>query len=273
MLRNGYVTVCGLTSGSVSIAGVDVSRDTRRARRHIGLAPQELGIYPILTSRENLVFFGELNGLFGRRLKQRVNEVAEALELTPILQQRAFELSGGQKRRLHTACALLHRPPLVMLDEPTVGADVGTRLALLHAVRRLADEGSGVIYSTHYLPEIEELRASVAILQGGRIIARGTLDDLVAEHGTSVIELTFEGPPPAIAVDLPTEVHDSTVRIVTDTPATAAATALAALGEEDEKRLRGVQILRPSLESVYLSLTGERYSSSGSAPAAALSSQ
>jgi ABC-2 type transport system ATP-binding protein len=246
-------------SGSVDLAGIDAVRRPGEARRLLGIAPQELGIYPVLKVRDNLMFFGALNGLPRRKVRARIDEVAEALGLQPLLDSRAHDLSGGQKRRLHTAAALLHEPELLILDEPTVGADVDTRAQLLRAVQDLAERGSAVIYTTHYLPEIETLGASVAVLQGGKIIMRGLLADLVTEYGTSVVELTFEGPAPALPTEFGGITDGSVVRISTDTPAAVTARALDALPAEDETRLRAVEILQPSLDTVYLALTGQRY--------------
>ena len=243
--------------GSVRVGDVDALANPRAARKLIGIAPQDLGVYEGLTVHENLDFFGELGGLHAGERVQRVGEIAEALSLDSILGQQAATLSGGQKRRLHTGMALLHRPPLVILDEPTVGADVRTRAEILEVVRGLAAEGCAVCYSTHYLPEIERLGASVAILEGGRIIARDTIADLIARHSETALELHFDGAAPdlGIANAIP---DGSVLRISTDSPAQAAATALPRLGA-DAVRLEGIEIVRPSLESVYLSLTGRRY--------------
>src|SRR5437660_1452319 len=122
-----------------------------------------------------------------------MEEVADAIGLTEMLGKRAAELSGGQKRRLHTAMALLHRPDLLLLDEPTAGADVATRTQLLQLVRKMAAEGAAIVYSTHYLPEVEELGASVAILETGVIVARGTCDELLAANTHAAVELVFDG--------------------------------------------------------------------------------
>ncbi|MEA2480422.1 MAG: type transport system ATP-binding protein, partial [Thermoleophilaceae bacterium] len=170
--------IAGLRSadeGSVYINGVDALANPSEARLYLGIAPQDLGIYPTMSVERNLRIFGELNGLGGDLLRSRVAEVAAALSLDPLLKRPAGTLSGGQQRRLHTGMAMLHHPSLLILDEPTVGADVRTRQEILDAVKALAAEGRAICYSTHYLPEIEELGASVAILDGGQIVARGSI--------------------------------------------------------------------------------------------------
>lgn len=245
-------------AGSVRVNGIDVTARPYDVRQYIGLAPQDLGIYPGVTIRENLVLFGELAGLRGRGLGSRIDEVCEALELTELEGRPAATLSGGEKRRLHTAIALLHRPPLLLLDEPTTGADVRTRLNLLEVVRGLAAEGSAVCYCTHYLGEVESLGASVAILERGRVIASGLVADLIARHGKAAVEMCFEGPAPVLGLDDVTAPSESVVRIGATNPTEVAAKALAALGAE-AGRLRSIDIIHPSLESVYLELTGRRF--------------
>ena len=253
--------------GSVHIAGIDALRDSARARAHLGIAPQDLGVYATVTVRRNLELFGEIAGLRGSELKARVEQIAEALSLTPKLDAAAGTLSGGQKRRLHTAMALVHKPALCILDEPTVGADIRTRQEILDVVKGLAADGHAVCYSTHYLPEIEELGASVAILEGGRIIARGAIADLVAEHAAQGLELHFDGPAPDVELSIDGRVvHEgSVIRIQTREPTIAAATVLGQLGAA-AMRLKEVEVIQASLDSVYLALTERRYSGVHPAP-------
>ena len=248
-------------SGTILVNGVDATADPLKARQHLGIAPQELGIYPTLTVRGNLELFGELGGLRGREVARRAEEVGEALSLTPKFDAAAGTLSGGQQRRLHTGMAIVCKPALLILDEPTVGADIRTRQEILDLVKGLADEGHAICYSTHYLPEIEQLGASVALLQGGAIIARGSIAELVSMNSTQVVELTFDGPAPEIAVRGGEAVCDgSLLRIKTDNAAATAAAALGQLGG-NAMRLRNIELVRPSLDSIYLTLTEQRYSS------------
>lgn len=243
-------------SGEVIVNGIDAIRQGLLARRHIGLAPQELGIYPSLTVEENLRFFGELADLHSRRLAQRVDEVASIFQLEPLMKRRAQRLSGGEKRRVHTAAAILHEPELLLLDEPTSGVDVQTRRALLTAIRAMAeDRGTAICYSTHYLHEIEELNASLAIIAGGRIVGRGAVDDFLRQHGESQIELTFAGSPPSLSSRWRTTSGDRSLRVFTDQPHQDLAKVL---GEIDplSTQLQQVALLAPSLEAVFLAVTG-----------------
>jgi ABC-2 type transport system ATP-binding protein len=245
-------------SGTVYVGGVDAVRDPRRAQRLIGFAPQDTGVYLPISVRDNLRFFAGVAGLRRRDLRRRVDATAEALGLTALLDRRAAELSGGERRRLHTAIALVHRPRLALLDEPTTGADVTTRGEILRLVRGLADDGSAVVYSTHYLHEVEELDAHVAFIDHGRIVAEGSVDDLVARHGSSALELTFDGPVPAAARVDGATVLPSSVRIASADPAGTAAQLLPRLGP-DASTLRAIEVARPSLEAVFLTVTGRRY--------------
>jgi ABC-2 type transport system ATP-binding protein len=181
-----------------------------------------------------------------------------------LLGRRAAQLSGGERRRLHAAIALVHRPPVLLLDEPTTGADVRTRAQLLALVRDLAANGSAVVYSTHYLHEVEELDADVAFIDRGRIVGRGRSAELIAAHGGSALQLTFESTVPQAARIARAVVDGSTVRIPTAEPGTVAASLLPALGA-DATALRSIEILRPSLESVFLAVTGRSFAAEAGA--------
>jgi ABC-2 type transport system ATP-binding protein len=145
----------------------------------IGAAPQQLALYPSVTVRETFRLFGGLAGLRGRALARAIDGTAEEMALGEVLDRRVGVLSGGQQRRTQAATALLADPGVLLLDEPTVGADPETRQALLKAVRRRADGGAAVVYCTHYLPELTELGATIAVARDGRVIARGTGADLL----------------------------------------------------------------------------------------------
>ena len=245
-------------AGTVHVDGVDVVADPQRACPLIGYAPQETGVYLPLTVRDNLRFFAGLAGLRRRARDERIDAVGAALSLEGLFDRRGSELSGGERRRLHTAIALVHRPRLVLLDEPTTGADVRTRGQILQLVQSLAEEGSAVVYSTHYLHEIEELGASVAFIDRGRIVARGQTSDLVRQYGSSALELTFDGPVPPAARLQGATVDGCSVRISASDPARTAAELLCRLDAETAG-LRGIEVIRPTLETVYLSVTGRRY--------------
>jgi ABC-2 type transport system ATP-binding protein len=248
-------------TGSVFIGSIDAVAHPHRARRLLGLAPQETGIYPTLTCRDNLKFFAELAGLRRRELRSAVDKVAAALQLTELMDRQAKNLSGGERRRLHTAIALVNRPPLVLLDEPTTGADVQTRAHLLQLVGELAAEGSAILYSTHYLTEIEQLGVSVVILDHGRVIVRGSVAAVMAAHAAGVVEFIFEGPVPPLssrAKGASTDTDGSVLRVRTQEPGRVIAAIIEDLGARANE-LRSLRVVQPSLESVYLELTGQSY--------------
>jgi ABC-2 type transport system ATP-binding protein len=249
-------------AGEVRICGVDVRKAPRDARRHLGVAPQELGVCPVLSPRENLRLFADLAKLGRAEAARRIGDLSDALDLGAILDRPVRFLSGGQQRRVHTALAMVRRPALLLLDEPTAGVDVHTRGDLLELVRELAEDGVAVCYSTHYLHEVEVLNASVTVLDHGCVIASGTVQELVAAHAEPMVELTFEGTPPTIPLPGQSHVYGDTVRVYGDRPATLAAALVTALGN-DAERLRSVEIVRPSLESVFLSVTGRRWATEG----------
>jgi ABC-2 type transport system ATP-binding protein len=212
-------------------------------------------VYHPLTVRQNLRFFARLAGFRRRALRDEIDRLGAALGLTSLMDRRTLQLSGGERRRLHTAIALIGRPPLVLLDEPTVGADVATRSELLAYVRTLADDGAAVVYSSHYLQEIETLGASVAIIDRGRIRALGGLEALLAEYASSAVAFTFDHVPPELRRLPGVTIDGATARIATDRPAHTAARILAELGPSELAELRGLEVIEPSLEGVFLSVT------------------
>jgi ABC-2 type transport system ATP-binding protein len=242
-------------AGRVTVGGVDVRRDPRAARRLLGVAPQEVALYVSATVRDNLRLFAALAGLRGRALRRAVDQVAEELQLTGVLGQRVGLLSGGQRRRTQAATALVGGAPLLLLDEPTAGADPDTRAALLAAVRARAARGAAVLYTTHYLPELADLGATLAVARAGRVIARGDQDTLIKGlPGELRLGLTR----PAGLTDLPTGLAgrarfaDGELRISsTDPPADLAALLAAGLAPD------AVDVRRPDLDDLYRALASE----------------
>jgi ABC-2 type transport system ATP-binding protein len=252
--------VAGLLSadaGSVVIDGIDSLAHPRLARASLGLAPQETGVYPTLSCRDNLRLFTGRAGMSRNETRAAIDELAELLGLTDLLDRRAKELSGGERRRLHTAIALVGHPSLVLLDEPTVGADIQTRSQLLSVVQELARNGAAVVYSTHYFPEVAELDASVVILDRGHVLARGSINAVIAAHSVGAVELEFSGPAPDVAQLFPANsVTTSGSRVRIETHDTAAATTVVLANLDNRAAsLRGLTVVQPSLESAFLQLT------------------
>jgi ABC-2 type transport system ATP-binding protein len=242
-------------AGRVSVGGVDALRDRRAARALTGVAPQELSLYVSATVRDNLRLFAAQAGLRRGALRLAFDQVAEELQLTDLLGQRTGLLSGGQRRRTQAAVALVGGAPLLLLDEPTAGADPETRAALLAAVRARAAAGAAVLYTTHYLPELADLGATLAVARSGRVIARGDQDTLITGLPG---ELRLRLGDPAGAVGLPgciaarARTVDGEVRITSaDPPADLAALLSAGCSPVS------VDVRRPDLDDLYSALALE----------------
>ena len=183
----------GLTrknSGQVHLAGLDLERELPAIRRFSGLAPQELGFYPMLTAKENLRFYGAAGGLSGSKLMERVTFAADTAQLREHMNKRADQLSGGLKRRLNLAISLLHSPRVLFLDEPTVGVDPQSRAFILDVIRQQRDQhGLTVIYTSHYMDEVQQICDRAAILDQGRVLVEGTLSGLLKDGDRNLEEL------------------------------------------------------------------------------------
>ena len=176
------------TAGSIRIFGHDAVGHYEQARLAVGLAPQDLNLDFFLTVEETLDFHGGYFGMPKRERKERAKELLEAFSLTAKRAERTRTLSGGMKRRLILARALMHRPRLLILDEPTAGVDVELRLELWHYVRRINEEGTTVLLTTHYLEEAEQLCDRVAFINQGEIVATGTSPELAGRYGAPDLE-------------------------------------------------------------------------------------
>src|SRR5512137_748995 len=164
------------TSGDAVIGGHSVARESLKVREVIGVVPQDIALYNMLSARENLVFWGRMYGMGGAALKQRVNEVLEQIGLADKANAKVETYSGGMKRRVNIGVGLLHEPRLLFMDEPTVGIDPQSRRAILDTVKDLNKQGMTVLYTTHYMDEAAELSHRIGIVDHGRMIALGTLD-------------------------------------------------------------------------------------------------
>lgn len=165
-------------SGSLKIFGVDVQEHNMDVKKKIGLVPQNIAVYKDFTAYENVKFFGELYGLRGNKLKESVNKALEFVGLLDVAKDQAKSFSGGMVRRLNIACAIVHEPKLIIMDEPTVGIDPQSRNHILNAVKTLNKNGTTIIYTTHYMEEAENLCSKIGIIDKGKIIVEGSTDEL-----------------------------------------------------------------------------------------------
>jgi ABC-2 type transport system ATP-binding protein len=253
-------TLLPFDAGAVTVAGHALPRAARAARRALGLVPQQVAVYPTLGVRENLRFFARALGLRGREAAAAVDAALEASSLAPRADDPVARLSGGMQRRLNLACGILHRPPVVLLDEPVVGVDPQSRERIFAAVEALARDGAAVLYSTHQMEEAERLCKRVVLLDGGRVVAAGTPAELVAGVGlTPVVRVHTPRPLPSGWLDavpgarlLPAA--DGRVAIaVTDASVLPAVLAAAHAAGAD---VRDLALHRPSLADAFFALTG-----------------
>jgi ABC-2 type transport system ATP-binding protein len=258
---------CGLLrpdAGEVTVGGHDLRTEALAAKALIGLVPQDIALYEDLTARENLRFFGRLQGLRGKELGARIHEVLEVVGLADRAGERIETYSGGMKRRANIAVGLLHRPQLLVLDEPTVGVDPQSRNAILESVEALRAQGLAVLYTTHYMEEAERLCDRIGIIDAGRLVAEGTRRELIDRLGEGDrIEVTGEGDLEGLTracAAVPGVLGADGVDRSVVVRASSAVAVLAAVVEAAQRSgvvISGVAVVEPDLEDVFLRLTGK----------------
>jgi len=277
------------SSGTARIGGYDIQREPIQVKRIIGLVPQDLALYPTLSARANLNFFGSIYGLRGKELQKRVDDVLAIVALTDRQKDPIEKFSGGMKRRVNIAAGLVHQPRLLFLDEPTVGVDPQSRNHIFESVLKLNHErGMSIIYTSHYMEEVELLCNRVAIIDQGQIIALDTIKNLVAMLGGGVIYLGLRQadaalageiaelpavknavfvpaatptlqPVPALKGEAPAseKAEGPIIKVEAEQSQQAIVNVLAFLNERDIM-ITSLEILEPNLESVFLHLTGKK---------------
>ncbi|MDE5578220.1 MAG: ABC transporter ATP-binding protein [Oscillospiraceae bacterium] len=192
---NVITSLCDFSKGSVKVDGMDLIADNEKVKRIIGAVPQEIAIYPFLSAEENVKFFASLYGLKGRELSEAAKEALEFVGLSDRAKMKPKQMSGGMKRRLNIACGIAHSPKLIIMDEPTVGVDAQSREHILNSIKVLRDRGATVIYTSHYMNEVESICDRIAIIDHGKFVACGTEQELVSLVSDSrVLKITTEFP-------------------------------------------------------------------------------
>jgi len=276
------------SNGTACVAGQDILHEQKQVKQMIGLVPQDLALYPTLSARANLNFFGRIYGLRGQALKERVDDVLHVVALTDRADEPIENYSGGMKRRVNIAAGLVHQPKLLFLDEPTVGVDPQSRNQIFESVMRLNKErGMSIVYTSHYMEEVELLCNRVAVVDSGQIIALDTIKNLIAMIGGGVIQVGLpfadreligklaalpavkeacpEMAPVADKAALSQEAElpeplgpeGVVVKILTKNTQQAIVNVIDFLRDEDIP-VQSLNILEPNLETVFLHLTGKK---------------
>jgi len=193
----------GVDSGEISVFGENQHVNNISTKQKMGIVTQEISVFMDLTARENLHYFGGLYGLRGAELKSSANRVLEFVGLTEHAKKKPIKFSGGMQRRLNIGCALVHKPKLLIMDEPTVGIDPQSRNHILKSVKQIAAEGSTVIYTSHYMEEVQAISNRISIMDAGRVITSGTLNELVGRiQHEDTIRMTASNPSDALTEDI-----------------------------------------------------------------------
>lgn len=252
------------SSGSITFDGKDIGSEPMAIRKRLGVVPQDIALYPTLSGYENLAFWGSMYGLKGAELKRRIGEVSEIIGLNGRLKDRVDKYSGGMKRRINIGAALLHRPELLIMDEPTVGIDPQSRNHILDTVLELNRQGMTIIYTSHYMEEVEYLCSRICIMDQGRIIASGTKEELVGLiKGRTRIFLKLDKADEGLLDILRKVKGVSEAELVNDEVAVAGenidiilADIIAGLTGHG-RRISSIDVRKPDLETVFLHLTGK----------------
>lgn len=253
------------TSGDAVIAGHSITKEPMAVKRVIGVVPQEIALYEDLTAQENLIFWGQMYGLSGKPLADRVDEVLEQIGLSDKARNRVKTYSGGMKRRVNIGVGLLHKPRLLFMDEPTVGIDPQSRRAILDTVKDLNTQGMTVLYTTHYMEEAQEVSNRVGIIDHGELIALGTQKELtqqVGETETLILHLGENDDAEVLANSLhgvrdilEANSSDHEVSVIAHEAEDVLAAVVTKANERGIK-IRSIDIREPNLEAVFLHLTG-----------------
>lgn len=260
---NMIASLLSITKGEIDLQGKSIIKHNKFAKANIGIVPQEIAIYENMTAFENVQFFAGLYGLRGSLLKSRAEEALEFVGLSDKYKSYPEKFSGGMKRRLNIACAIAHRPKLIIMDEPTVGIDPQSRNYILNSVKKLNEMGSTIIYTSHYMEEVEELCTRIAIIDHGKIIAEGTkaqLKAIITDQKNIAIEVrSDERLEPSMLLEIigvnSVEVVDHVVKISSDVEVNNLNLIIQRLMNNGVE-IRSIEADEPNLETVFLTLTG-----------------
>jgi ABC-2 type transport system ATP-binding protein len=250
-------------SGSITYGGEDILKNPMKIRKVLGLVPQEIAVYPNLSGRDNLAFWGRAYGLQGQELNRRIDEVAGLIGIKDRLKDKVKKYSGGMQRRLNIGVALLHKPEFLIMDEATVGIDPQSRNYILDTVAQLAKNGATIIYTTHYIEEVETLCNKICIMDKGKIIASGSKEELISSIGADYkITIKTDGGADLLLPRLQAlpcvkvaDGADNIIHLLAKGEEVSGSEILAEIAKNGSKLL-SYDVEKPNLESVFLHLTG-----------------
>ena len=270
----GKSTTIGCITGLLPYDSGSVTYENAKSigkwKRNIGYIPQDLAIYPDLSAEENVRFFCSLYGFKGSELKKKSEEALDFVGLLEVKRKKASEFSGGMKRRLNMACGIVHSPKLIIMDEPTVGIDPQSRNRILENVKALNEKGATIIYTTHYMPEVEEICNRITVIDHGKVIASGTKEDILDKmgkdreidvtfaksHGLSGFEKAIQSIKSVHRYSTSTEDDISTCKIFYSDDQTLMENVIR-LAADNSLTITNIGSLEPSLEEIFLTLTGK----------------
>jgi len=259
--------LCGLIPydmGEVSLFGQPQDTTNLKIRKYLGLVTQEVTVFKELTARENLQYFGGLYGLRGRELSENIKEVLEFVELTDRANKKPGTFSGGMQRRLNIACSLVHRPKFLIMDEPTVAIDPQSRNHILESVKKIAARGTSILYTSHYMEEVEEISTRVVVMDAGRAIAQGTVDQLIRGiQREEIVRITPFSPTNILTNQLRTVPGVRQIQFINNdyvigsTPGSENLNRILEVAQH-HGGVSNVTADKPNLEDVFLTLTGKK---------------
>ena len=259
--------ICGLIpprEGEIRVVGKLVGKHLREIKQLIGMVPQDIALYPTMSAIDNLMFWGKMYGLSGKKAKVRAKEVLEIVGLTGRAKDRIETFSGGMKRRINIGAALMHEPQLLIMDEPTVGIDPQSRNHILETVKKLNEQGMTVIYTSHYMEEVEYLCRQIAIIDEGKLIAIGTKKDLADRlAGGSVLKLAVDSADASFleqlkalhGIDKVITQPDDEIHLHMQSE-TELLSAIIGLASQSNVKIHNMQLEESNLETLFLQLTG-----------------
>ncbi|MUT64885.1 ABC transporter ATP-binding protein [Paenibacillus sp. NEAU-GSW1] len=253
-----------VSGGTILVNGIDANKEAFRVKSMVGVVPQDISLYSVLSANDNLKFFGAIYGLKRKELKQKVDWILDLVGLKDRAKDPIKNYSGGMKRRINIAAALLHDPDVVFMDEPTVGIDPQSRNRIYELIQHLKEQGMTIVYTTHYMEEATLLCDRIAIVDNGRVIEYGTTEELIAKVHGGILELTLQAEAATAAIEavqglshvVSAQGSNNKLSIVVDDAQEAIGTIVQHL-KQCSIQVTGMHMKPPTLETLFLHLTGK----------------